>query len=415
VLDEAIMKVLLLSQYYAPEVGAPQTRLAAVVRELCKFGDSVEVVTAVPNYPTGAIFPDYRRTAMRTADEDGVRVRRVWMLPALGTGLRRLLSYFSFACTCVIGLARASKPDVIVIESPPLFVAVPGILYGKLRRIPIVLNIADLWPDAAVAVGAITPGRRLKVMLGLERWAYRKADLVSTVTDGVKAKLREKGVSDDKILFLVNGVDVETFRPDAGDRSILTELELPAGPFLVYAGTMGLAHGIDPLVDAMACLLADREMPYLLMIGGGSERSRLEERVRTDGLSNVVFRQAIPPDQLARLLPLAEVGIVTLADIPLNQATRPAKLLPLMASGIPCLFAGTGEGVAVLTDGNAGVAVHNETSSIVEALRTLHGDPELRAKMGDAGRLAAESSWSWRAHVGPWRSALVKLVEQRRR
>ncbi|MEY2521611.1 MAG: hypothetical protein QOJ66_176, partial [Ilumatobacteraceae bacterium] len=334
---------------------------------------------------------------------------------ALGTGSRRLLSYVSFAGMCLLGLARARKPDVIVIESPPLFVAMPGIIYGKLRRVPIVLNVADLWPDAAVAVGAITDGRRLKLMLALERWAYRKADVVSTVTDGVKAKLLEKGVPETKISLLVNGVDVEMFCPEAGDRAVLEELGLSDGPFFAYAGTMGLAHGIDPLMDAMSELSRDSDMPYLLMIGGGSERDRLEARVHDEGLSNVVFHQAIPPTQLARLLPLAEVGVVTLADIPLNQATRPAKLLPLMASGIPSLFAGSGEGVSVLLDYNAGLAVPNEASSIAAALRTLVADPALRKQMGIAGRSAAESHWSWRAHVGPWRSIVQCIVDQRRR
>ncbi len=407
------MRVLLLTQYYAPEVGAPQTRLAAVVRELRRVGDEVEVVTAVPNYPAGKIQPGYTGRIMRTVDDGGVRIRRVWMLPAMGTGSRRLLSYFSFAAICVIGLVRTRKPDVIVIESPPLFVAVPGIIYGKIRRVPIVVNVADLWPDAAVAVGAIAPGRRLTMMLALERWVYRKADLVSTVTDGVRKKLQEKGVPDEKIAMLVNGVDVEMFRPDAADRTVLEEIGVSSAPFLAYAGTMGLAHDIDPLIDAMASFVDDPTMPYLLMIGGGSERDRLEARVRNEGLSNVVFRPAIAPDQLARLLPLAEIGVVTLADTPINQATRPAKLLPLMASGIPCLFAGSGEGTEVLTANNAGIAVDNDTDNIVQALRTLMADAGLRGEMGTAGRESAVNLWSWGAHVGPWRSAISHLVDDR--
>lgn len=251
-------------------------------------------------------------------------------------------------------------------------------------------------------------------MLALERWSYRRADLVSTVTDGVKAKLIDKGVPDAKISMLVNGVDVEMFGPEAGDRAVLDELELPSGPFFVYAGTMGLAHDLDPLMSAMAALRVHHESPYLLMIGGGSERPRLEARVRDEGISNVLFRDPIPPEQLARLLPLAEVGIVTLADIPLNQATRPAKLLPLMASGIPCLFAGSGEGTSVLLANQAGVAVDNEQEGILEALLMLVEKPELRQRMGAAGRISAESSWSWKAHVGPWRMAIQRVIDARR-
>ena len=409
------MKFLLLTQYYSPEVGAPQTRLAAVVRELRAFGDDVEVVTAMPNYPTGKIQPGFERRIIATAVEDGVRIHRVWMLAALGTGTRRLVSYLSFTTMCLLALLRTARPDVIVIESPPLFVALPGILYGKLRRIPIVLNVADLWPDAAAAVGAVSPGRLLNAMLALERWAYRHADVVSTVTDGVRARLLEKGVPEGKVALLVNGVDVSMFNPEASDPAILDDLDLPVKPFLVYAGTMGLAHDLDPLLTAMAALKDDSDMPYLLMIGGGSERERLESRVRNEALSNVVFRQAIPPEQLARLLPCAEVGVVTLADIPLNKDTRPAKLLPLMASGIPCLFAGTGEGASVLTDPCAGLAVGNVADEITQALRNLIGDAAMRQRMGQAGRASAVSSWSWQAHVRPWRTAIQNVVERRHR
>lgn len=409
------MNVLLLTQYYTPEVGAPQTRLAAVVRELRALGDDVEVVTAMPNYPTGKIQPGYERRIIATSVDDGVRIHRVWMLAAMGTGTRRLLSYFSFAVMCLLALVRTRKPDVIVIESPPLFVALPGILYGKLRRIPIVLNVADLWPDAAAAVGAISPGRRLNAMLALERWSYRHSDIVSTVTDGVKARLLEKGVPESKLVLLVNGVDVSMFSPEAGDPGILDEFDLPAKPFLVYAGTMGLAHDLDPLLTAMASLKDDDDMPYLLMIGGGSERARLEARVHDEALSNVVFRQPIPPSELARLLPCAEIGVVTLADIPLNEGTRPAKLLPLMASGIACLFAGTGEGTSVLTEPGAGLSVRNVPGEITQALRSLVHDATKRQRMGQAGRAAAVSSWSWQAHVGPWRTAIERAVEQRRR
>ncbi|MCU1500249.1 MAG: glycosyl transferase group 1 [Acidimicrobiales bacterium] len=349
---------------------------------------------------------------MATATEDGVRVHRVWMLPAMGTGSRRVVSYVSFTASCALGLVRTRKPDVILIESPPLFVAVPGIVYGALRRVPVVLNVADLWPDAAVAVGAITPGRRLRWMFALERWAYRRADLVSTVTDGVKARLIDKSVPADKIAMLVNGVDTSMFCPDAADPAILDELALPSGPFLIYAGTMGLAHDLDPLLTAMASLTDESDMPYLLMIGGGSERDRLEQRVRDERITNVVFRKAIPPAELARLLPLAQIGVVTLADIPLNRDTRPAKLLPLMASGIPCLFAGTGEGTSVLTEHRAGLAVRNNPPEIAEALRSMAHDPAGRQEMGSAGRESAVDSWSWRAHVAPWREAVERLVNR---
>ncbi len=406
----------MLTQYFPPEVGAAQTRLRAVADALTHLGDEVEVVTAMPNYPMGRIFDDHRGRATSTAREDGVTVRRVWMYAAMGTGARRIASYLSFSVTCLLGLARASRADAILVESPPLFAAVPGVLYGRARRIPVVLNVADLWPDAAVSVGALRPGRTLRLMLRLEAWVYRHARLVTTVTDGVRDKLvRDKGIEDDRILMLVNGVDTDLFHPAGGDAARRTVLDLPDGPFVIYAGTMGLAHGLDPLIDAWA-RLDPTEGPFLLMIGSGSERGRLEQRVAAEGLSNVVFRDPIPVDQLAELLPLASAGAVTLADIPINELARPAKMFPMMSCGVPVLFAGEGEGARIVGDADAGVVVPNDATAIVEAVRELMRSPQDARARGERGRAAVERDWSWKHNVDAWRSALAaRLGEPARR
>jgi len=120
------MRFLILSQYFPPETGAPQVRLAAMIRELLGLGHTVEVVTALPNYPHGQIFPDYRGRFYRLQDWEGVRVHRVWMYAATGAGIKRLLNYFSFMLTAFWGLRKAQKPDYLFIESPPLFLGITG-------------------------------------------------------------------------------------------------------------------------------------------------------------------------------------------------------------------------------------------------------------------------------------------------
>ncbi|MEZ5215527.1 MAG: glycosyltransferase family 4 protein [Ilumatobacteraceae bacterium] len=190
-----LMRFLILTQYFPPEVGAPQTRLSSLCRALRAHGHEVEVVTAVPNYPFGRIDERYRRTVMWTEEMDGVTVRRVLMYPAMGSGTKRLVSYASFTAMCVIGLVRSKRADHVFVESPPLFLAVPGRLVAWLWRATAIFNVADLWPDAAVDLGLLGPGLPLRVLQAIERWAYRSYDVVNSVTDSVRRVLTDgKGI-----------------------------------------------------------------------------------------------------------------------------------------------------------------------------------------------------------------------------
>jgi colanic acid biosynthesis glycosyl transferase WcaI len=148
-------RLVVLTQYFAPEVGAAQTRLSAVVAELVRRGVNVDVVTAMPNYPQGRIHEGYRRKLYTKEHRAGATVRRVWVYAAQGAGAKRLVNYASFAAACTVGLAATRKPTHVFIESPPLTTAVAGLLYARMRRATAILNVADLWPDAAIEVGAL--------------------------------------------------------------------------------------------------------------------------------------------------------------------------------------------------------------------------------------------------------------------
>ena len=308
------MKFLFLTQYYEPEVGAAQTRLAAVTKSLMSVGHDVEVVTALPNYPLGRIFDQYRGRLVTTGTEKGIRVHRVWMYAAPGTGSRRLLSYLSFTISSVLGLLRVHKPDAIVIESPPLFVAVTGIVYGKLRRIPAILNVADLWPDAAVALGALHGGPVLRTMLAVERWVYRSSTIVSTVTDGVRERLiREQRRRSQDIVMLANGVDTEAF--PTGWRRCRNPQEARTSGSAVpgVCRDHGPCTRPRPLIRRDESESQSRESRRIcscsdqVRSGRGPHGARSREDIR-----NIQFRDPVPLAELAAILPLALVGVVTL-------------------------------------------------------------------------------------------------------
>ena len=208
------MKFLILTLYYPPEIGGSPIRVHSIARELSRSGHEVEVVTALPNYPRGRFFPGYERCFFRREVQEGITLRRVWLYPAVGGGFGRFLNYCSFTVTCLFGLLHAKRPDFIFVESPPIFLSIPAYLAGKIWRVPIIFNVADLWPDIIAEGGFLKRGFAIRCLERLESWSYRKATYVSAVTEGLRnALLQKKAVPREKLLFLPNGADAVRFRP----------------------------------------------------------------------------------------------------------------------------------------------------------------------------------------------------------
>lgn len=400
----------MLTQYYPPEVGAAQVRLPSVARELRRLGHDVEVVTAMPNYPTGRIFPHYRRRAVLTESVDGVKTTRVWMFASMGRGPRRMLSYLSFSLTCVLGLAkRRPRPDWVFIESPPLSVAVPGLLYARLRRARSVVNIADLWPDAAVDLGVISDGRLLDAARGLERWIYRHATVVNAVTVGIERSLAERQLEPERLTFLPNGVDTELFSPASASMDTLKELGLPASKLILYTGNLGYSQGLANVVEAMRIVHRLDPDVTLAFIGDGSEREALNQQVEQLGLINVRFLDPVPPAIIAAVLPFAAAVIVSLLDLPTNADARPSKMFPAMAAGRPILFAGLSEGSRIVASSQAGLELRNDDpQAIADGIIQMVSNPEQADRFGANGRELVTREFSWTTLVERWLKQLPR-------
>ena len=402
------MNLLILTQYYPPEIGAPQTRLAAMVRELRKLGHQIEVVTALPNYPQGRIFPAYRKTLYRREMRDGVTVHRVWLYGAVGHGIARMLSFVSFALSSLIGLFRAAKPDFLFVESPPLVLSIPAVAYGALRSVPVIMNVADLWPDTVAEMGYMKPGLMLGLFQRLEWWSYRKAAYVNALTEAIRQSLLGlKGLPAAKVLYLPNGVDTEVFRPQAADTALQVSLGLARKKIILYAGTMGLAHGLDNVLRA-AKLLEQQTDIHFLFLGDGSERAPLEQMRRDMGLANVTFLDPVPLEQLPAYFSLPVCGLVSLRDVPFFDGARPSKIFPVLASGRPVIYVGRGEGARLLEEASAGVIVPpGEPQALARAVQELVRDSHLAVQLGRNGRKFVEENLQWSSLVVKWAASLV--------
>lgn len=395
------MKILFVTQYYPPELGAAQERLSAYAEFLAETGHAVTVLTAYPSYQM------QRRAVPRCHSREwrnGVQVRRVPSVRAFGPGIgARLAGFLSFMAAAT-GAGRAmarsplERPDVLFVEMPPLFAGLAGRAIGARCDAPVVHHVADLWVDALEAFGfmrAGSPGAR--VLRGLERRLYRDAAAVVTVTEGARQKIIAAGARAEDVVLVPNGVNTELYRPDA-PRPALPEW---GGKFVcLYAGTQGYIHAVETVLGA-AERLKDRPELLFAIVGGGSEKEALQRAARERGLENVAFLPPRPPAELAGCIARADVALATLRDCPLSESALTVKLLTYLACGTPVVLSGRGVSAAVLRESRGGLSVEPEDpQALAEAILRLKDDAELRERLKERGREFVVRRYSRRVFAG---------------
>lgn len=401
------MRFLFLTQYFPPEVGGPQTRLQSMAAELLRCGHEVEIVTALPNYPRGRFFDGYTGKLYVREMRNGIPVHRVWLYPAMGGGVGRILNYATFSVTCLYGLFRATKPDYLIVESPPLTMSIPACIASRVWGIPFVFNVADLWPDAIVDNGFLKEGFVHRAFLALEQWSYRRAAYVNSVTDGIRdALFSRKGVPREKLLHLPNGADTLHYQPGPPDFALKKKLGLGEKRVILWAGTLGYAHGLEFVLQA-AKLLANRPDMHFLFLGDGSSRKKLELLTRELGLQNVTFRDPVSIEELPSYYSIAECGLASLRSLPVHEGAKPSKIFPVLASGKPLIFVGKGECARLVEEAQAGIVVPPEDpEALAGAILHLFERPDRLREFGANGRRFVEEHFDWSKLIASWVSQL---------
>lgn len=393
---------LVLTQYYPPEIGAPQIRLRSLVTELRRHGVEVDVLTGMPNYPAGRVYPGYEgRWRMREV-LDGVSIRRTWTYPATGKSARaRLANYFSFTFSAMFEALTGPRPAVMFVESQPLSLGLCAVLMKWLRGVPYIYNVPDLQIDVARQLGFIENRWFLRLALGLENLFLRHSWKVSTVTDRFVEHFESRGIPRRQITFLPNGADTVFLRPQPPSSLLLDRWKLHGKTTFAYVGTHAYYHGLDTLIDA-ASYLQDRPDIAILMVGDGPERERLRRLATTRGLNNVVFGES-PYDEMAQLYSLAFASVATLRDVPVAKGMRLSKIFPALSCGVPVIYAGYGEAAELLEAERCGIVVRPENAeALAAAMRQLADDPDRRNRLGVSGRAFVERDYSWSTIVGRW-------------
>lgn len=406
------MRIQILTQYYEPEIGAPQVRLKAMAKVLVDRGHQVDVVTAMPNYPVGRIFDGYRRRLLRSEYRDGVAIRRVWVHAASGSGWARLLNYTSFALLALLPMARTKRPDIVLVESPPLFATVPALVDRLVRRRKFGLLVADLWPDVAIDLG-LMPGRSTqRVMFALERAAYRWATIIAPTSDTQFATIRDaKGVVADKLHIVRNGVDLNLFAPGPGDPATRSLLAPNAERVILFAGTLGYMQGLDVIVDAIPIVRAAHPDVRFVFVGSGSEQARIRSRIEHEHITGAAVLDPRPLEEIAAMYRCVTAGITSLRDGPTFEGVRPAKIFPVMAAGLPVIYSGGGETARLIVGADAGVVAEPaDPQALANACIAVLDDPLRAAEMGRHGRRLVEEEYSWDHIMGDFLAVLERCT-----
>ena len=295
------MRILLVSHYFPPEVGAPQARLSELARHWAEEGDDVTVLTGMPNHPTGVIPAAYRGRLRCEERVDGYRVVRTWLYATPNEGiLRKTIGHLSFlASSVLLAGRRVGATDVVVVSSPTFFSIFSAWLLARVRRARLVVEVRDLWPAIFVELGVLTNRPLIRLLELLELAAYRAADMVVVVSEGFRQDLVRRGVPPSKVHTVRNGVDIDRFSPSHSDPAVRRELGTGPGEALVlYVGAHGISHGLTAVVDAAARL--QDEPIHFAFVGDGAAKAQLACHVDHLGLNNVTLLPSVPRSDSSR-------------------------------------------------------------------------------------------------------------------
>lgn len=380
------MKILFLTHFYQPEVGAAIKRISGLATKLKDMGHQVDVITGFPNYPTGVKADNYKGKFNMKETIEGLRVFRYYVYSSpKKTGMVRILNYLSLCLSSLFFCFRKEKYDVLIVSSPPIFLGLTGYIISRIKGIKLIFDVRDIWPDIALEMGELKKESIIyRFMDVVANFMYRNADCTTVVSNGKYDKLLQKGLDKDRLKLVSNGFDSE-FLQNVLDEAIITKYKLKEKYCFLYTGVVGLAQGIDLIIDT-AALLRDYEDICFIIVGDGFEKKSLEKRVFDEGLKNVTFTGVQPNSKVFTFLTFATASIVPLKNENLKDSV-PTKMLESLGVGCPVILCARGESEDILEKSKGGLVVSpGDRVGLKNSILKLYKNTDLRNNMATEGR-----------------------------
>jgi colanic acid biosynthesis glycosyl transferase WcaI len=407
------MHIQFLAQCYAPEYVSAAILITELAVDLAKRGHQVSVVTGAPNYPQGRVFRGYRNRLFQTETLDGVRVVRTWSYISPSKRVwSRLMHYGTYSATAFYGALAAGRPDVLVSYSPPLPLGLSAWLLSRLWRVPWVLQIEDLYPDAAIAAGVMKNKRVIDFFLRMERFLYQKARRISVISESFRRTLLAKNVPDSKMDVIPVWADPNVVRPLPKENQFCRQHGLEGKLVVMYAGNIGLTSCLEDVVQAAVSLRGQADIQFVI-VGEGVKKDALEAQVKTLHLTNVMVLPYQPREIFAEMLAAADISLVTLNE-GAALSSLPSKIFNVMASGRPILAVAPLESEIAHIVREAGCGWIVRPGSSVEIAATILESKSREAaliQMGQYGRAYLEKYHSRSGCVDAYEKMLMHLRE----
>jgi glycosyltransferase involved in cell wall biosynthesis len=410
------MKILYISQYFPPEMGAPSARALELSRHWANAGHEVSVLTGFPNHPTGVVPESYRRRFRRGFSRelvDGVQVFRTWLLPVPNRkSYERMLNYTSFCLSAALSGLFLSRPNVVIATSPQLLVALSGWWIARCKRVPFVFEVRDLWPESLAAVGMGSENSWLHRALGkIAGFLYRQADLIVVVTPAFKTHLvKHWNVPGEKISVVENGVETQLFAPKAG-ADLRAQLSLDGKFVASYIGTLGMAHGLETIVSAAVQVKSTNPEIAFLIVGEGADKERIVALATRHKLTNLKFIPQQPRETIPAYIAASDACLVLLKKTDLFKTVIPTKMLEFMSCARPVILGVDGQARSILEEARAGIVMEPENSeALVEAILGLAADREGALELGRNGRDYIVKKYSRASTAGKYIGVLEELL-----
>ena len=337
------MKLLILTQYYPPEIGAPQNRLHELAIRLKKKGVQVEVLTALPNYPKMEVFEGYRNRQKREETIEGITVHRSWIYVSPSKSIiARLLNYFSFVWSSYWRGRRLQSFDYLMVESPPLFLGYSAMALSKKLNAKLIFNVSDLWPESAEKLGLVTNKGLLKMAYKLEKKCYKAATLITGQTQGIVNDIKQR-FPEKKVSWLPNGVDISFYDPDKIPDSDFRKVNgfKEEDVIFFYGGILGHAQGLEIIIEAAKGL--ENTNAQFVIQGAGPEKEHLFALHKKYALKNIHFFDPVKKTEMPGILKSVDIAIIPLKKLDLFKGAIPSKIFEALAMKKPLLLGVDGE------------------------------------------------------------------------
>ncbi len=386
------MRIVFFTHYFPPEGNAPASRTYDHCVRWIAQGAEVTVITCVPNVPNGIVYDGYKNKFWPQVEMvDGIRVIRVkTYIAANSRALFRILNYASYLVSAVFAyLLKCKRPDLVIATSPQFFCGWAGTIASILKWTPFVLEVRDIWPESIIAVGAMRKGISSRFLEVLEKMMYQSATHIVAVGKGYKDAILKRVPNAQNISIVTNGVDIKKFNPRAPDQSFLEQWNLQDKFVCAYVGTIGMAHGLNVVIEAANILKQQgRTDIKFCLVGAGANLRDLQTQVTSLELDDfIVFTGRLAKDEMGTVLASSSALLIHLRKCELFTTVIPSKMFEAMAMCRPIIMGVDGEAREIVRSSGAGIDLEpGDSKGLVESVCKLADDPELAERLGKSGR-----------------------------